>query len=499
MGTMARIAWRNLGRNRRRTAVTASAIAVGVALCVATYGLTDGLNDQLVATVTRLELGHVQVHEPEYPKRRALRYAIPTAAPLLAALGELPPARGAAPRAFAWALLSNDASSTGIEVVGIDPARERGVTGFLDKVTVGAALPDTPTRWPEGRELTAEERAWDRAVTERKTAEALDELEALPALGEAGAAADGPAVGGAAPGSGTGTGSETAPAVGDLRQETLDLVRDLSPPPAEPPPVLLGERLARSVKAEVGDLVWLLTSTRDGLTAEERFRVVGLYRTGSPTMDRMRAYVHLGDLQRFVRLGAAVHEIAVVAPDPELAGPLAAAIAALPAAEGLLVRPWSDVRPMLKRMLDLNDASVWLLLIIIFVVAALGVLNTMLMAVFERTRELGVLMALGLRPGQVRRLIVVETVFLTLLGGAAGTAIGLALDAYLLVWGWDLRSITGGFSVAGVTVDPVLHAAIEVRGVVVPLLAISVVTFLASFYPAHRAAKLSPTQAMGAV
>jgi ABC-type lipoprotein release transport system permease subunit len=499
VGTTARIAWRNLGRNRRRTAVTASAIAVGVALCVATYGLTDGLNDQLVDTVTRLELGHVQLHEPEYPKRRALRYAIPDPAAVLAATDALPEARGAAPRAFAWALASKGDTSTGVELVGIDPPRERTVTAFLEKVTEGAPLPDAPTPWPSGREPTAEELAWDRRVTERETAAALDELDALPSLGEGGAPPAPAPAAADAPGPAAGpdrTADRPAAEPGALRDQTLELVRDLSPPPAEPPPILLGERLARSLRAGVGDPVWLLTSTRDGRTAEEQFRVAGLYRTGGATMDRMRAYVHLADLQRFVRLGSAVHEIAVRAPDPEEAAPLASALLARPETDGLLVRGWYDVKPMLKRMLDLNDASVGILLFIIFTVAALGVLNTMLMAVFERTRELGVLMALGLRPGQVRGLVVVETVLLTLLGGVVGTAIGLGLDAYLMVYGWDLRSFTGGFSIAGVGVDPVLRAAIEVRGVLVPLLAISIVTFLASFYPAHRASKLSPTEAM---
>ena len=504
MGTLWRIAWRNLGRNRRRTAVTAAAIAFGVALCVATYGLTDGLNDQLVRTVTRLEIGHVQVHDPEYPKRRSMRYTIDQPGPLLAAMDALPDARGAAPRAFAWALVSKGESSNGVEIVGVDPAREPTVTELLAKVSKGETLPMAPTAWPEGRAMTAEEEAWDQAVTRRETEDALAELDALPSIDAAPTAAPDPvpdaAPDAAAPDAAVPDAApDAAPAAvagADLRERTIDLVRDISPPPSEPPPVLLGERLAKSLRADVGDEVYLLTSTTDGRTAEEPFRVVGLYRTGDATMDRMRAYVHLADLQRFVHLGGRVHEIAAVAADPELAVALATALREAPAAAGLSVRPWYEVKPMLKRMLDLNDASVGLMLFIIFVVAALGVLNTMLMAVFERTRELGVLMALGLRPWQVRRLVMIETVLLTLFGGAVGTLCGLGLDLYLLEVGWDLTSMTGGFSVAGVTIDPVLRASVELRGLLVPLLAISVVTFLASFYPANRAAKLSPTRAM---
>ena len=497
MGTVWRIAWRNLGRNRRRTIVTSLAIAFGVSLCVATYGLTDGLNDQLVRTVTRLEIGHVQVHHPDYPKRRTMRYTIDQPERLLAAIDRVPEARGAAPRAFAWALVSHGGSSTGVELVGIDPRREPAVTELLERKTQGEVLPETPTVWPRGRQMTEEERAWDEAVTERQTEDALAELDALPAITREapdatpdGAAAEPP--------------PPSAPP--DDLERTVALVKDLSPPPQTPPPIMIGERLAKTLKAQVGDLVYLLTSTSDGFTAEERFEVVGLYLTGSPMMDRTRAYLHLADLQRFVHLHDRIHEIAAVAADADEAGQLAEAIASAlpagPAAEGEapagdpLVRPWYEVKPMLKRMLDLNDASVGVLLFIIFVVAVLGVLNTMLMAVFERTRELGVLMALGMKPWSIRRLVMAETLLITLIGGVFGTLAGLGLDLYFLYEGWDFSGVTGGFSVGGVNVDPVLHAAIELRGLLVPLLAIAIVTVLASFYPANRAARLSPTEAM---
>lgn len=491
MGTLTSIAWRNLGRNRRRTAITAAAVAVGVALCVATYGLTDGLGASLVHTVTKLDLGHVQIHHPEYPKRRLMRETIPDADALVKRIGELESTRGVAPRAYGWALISHGKKSTGVELVGIDPAREPGVTEFLDRMPEGQVLPESPTPWPTGRELTDEERDWDRTVTEKATNAALAELDALPSLN---------AVEPAAPAAQPDEEEASAPAAHfdaeAAEKATRELVRDISPPPASPPPVLLGDKLAKVIGAAVGDEVYVLSSTIDGLTAEERFRVAGVFHVGSALIDRGRAYLHIADLQRFVRLGGQVHEIAVSTFEPTEAALLADAIRALPETKELLVRSWEQVRPSLKRMLEVNDAGIAVMLFIIFVVAALGVVNTMLMAIFERTRELGVIKALGLRPGQVRRLVVLETLFLTFVGAVIGTALGLGLDAYLIWHGWDLSAYTGGLTMDGITINPVLTGALTAKGVLVPMLAMAVASFLASFYPARRAAKLSPSAAM---
>ena len=484
MGTLLRIAWRNLGRNLRRTVITASTIAFGVALCVATYGLTDGLNAQLIHSATKLDLGHVQIHHPEYPKRRLMRYTLEDGEALMAAASEVKAVTGATPRVYAWALLSHTGTSTGVELVGVDPAREPAVTELFESLEDGEPLPVAATPWPQGREMTAAERAWDEKETERATDAALDELDALAPLD-----------GGAEPAPGTpAPGSEAAPAKRAAGAGAL--LRELSPPPEFPPPILLGDKLATAVGVKRGDFVYALSGSVDGLSVEERFEVVGIFHTGTASLDRTRAYVHLADLQRFVRLGARFHEVALSVERPVEAGVAAAGIAAMSVAEGKLVRSWDRVRPMLKRMLDLNDASVGVMLVIVFLVAALGVLNTMVMAIFERTRELGVIIALGLRPGQVLRLVIYETVLLTIAGGIVGTVAGLAMDGYLMWYGWDLSSMTGGVSLGGVGVDPVLRAAITAKGLVIPLLAMSIVGFLASFYPARRASKLEPTEAM---
>ena len=129
-----RLAWRNLGRNRRRTLITGLALAVGMALCVATYGLMDGMNADILRALTRLDLGHVQVHHPKFPKKRTLKHTIPGADRILAAARGLEGVRAAAPRAYGFGLAGHRSKSAGVQLVGVDPAIEPDVTELHEQI-----------------------------------------------------------------------------------------------------------------------------------------------------------------------------------------------------------------------------------------------------------------------------------------------------------------------------------------------------------------------------
>jgi len=169
------------------------------------------------------------------------------------------------------------------------------------------------------------------------------------------------------------------------------------------------------------------------------------------------------------------------------------------ASDDVQVQTWWEASPSTAEMMGMRDASVFIMLGVVFTVAAFGVINTMLMSVFERTREMGVLRALGLRPGKLVWLVVLESFFLAALASTIGLIMGGLLDWYLVAHGLDFSSsLPDGFSFEGITLDPVMRGEVRPLGVIGPVLAVFFVSILASRWPAWRAARLQPVTAIRA-
>lgn len=476
-----KVAWRNLGRNRRRTLITALALTVGTSLCVLSYGLVDGLSQGLIRSLTRYDLGHLQAHQKDFPRRRALNLTIPAPEKVLQKIRQTKHVVAATLRVYGNALVSADHKSEGAQLVGVDPKNEVLVTILHQRLVEGRYLDSEPTPWPAGKELDAAERQQDQALTAKAEDDALAELEALPAIGNnAGADAK---VGQ--------SGSASA-----RRKATLVLAAKLSPPPKHAPRVIIGKGLAKRLKVNVGAKLFAIGYTVDGLTSEVYFEVAGIFHTGTEAYDRNRIYLHLADLQRYMGLQGRAHEIAAVVDDSELAHSVAATIQSSVGGENTLIRDWQTIRPDIKTLLELNEASTLITIFIIFIVATLGVVNTMLMAVFERTREFGMLKALGMSGAKVLWMVVVETTFLVLGGALVGTLLGTGFNLYFAHYGVELTSHSNGFSMGGLGIDPILHAKLTWRGALVPTVVLALSCFLGSFYPAIRAARMAPASGM---
>ena len=477
------LAWRNLGRNRRRTLITGAGLALGMSLCVATYGLMDGMNADILRALTRLDLGHVQVHHPLYPKKKTQKLTLPGHQDILAVAKKIEAVRGITTRLYGFTLASHQGKSAGVSLVGIDPSTERSVTNIHEHLVQGEYLNEQPTPWPKGGQLNLQEKQVDAQLTRDAEAAALAEIDGLdlppdePRQGKTGDA-----------------GNQAGGGSGGL---TRKLAAKLDPPPARPPRVFIGVELAKILKAKLGDRVFVMTQTYDGIAAEVFLEVIGIIKTGTATYDRGRIYVHLQDLQRFLHLDGRVHEVALVTAKAKEAPKTAAGLKALlPKGSGVLVRAWDEIRPDILTIIQLNNVSTGIMVFIIFLVAALGVVNTMLMAVFERTRELGMLKAIGMSGGQIVWLILMETTLLVLASSAVGVGIGLGLDLYMMHHGLNLSSFSEGISIGGMGLNPVIHGAITVQGIVAPVLILSLMCFLGAFYPALRAARMKPAQGM---
>lgn len=444
-------------------------------MCIAAAGIIDGMNADLVDSVTRVESGDVQVHAPDYLARRQLTLTIPDGTKAAEEAEKAFGVEAASPRAYAWALASKGDQSVGIQLLGIDPAREGRVTVIASKLTEGQFVPTTPTPWPPARALTAEEKARDAELTEEEKDAALAEIDALDS---------------------SSTPHVTKPRIDDAKGATKRLVREISPPPDVPPPVVLGAKLAHRLHVKVGDRVALMGQDANGSPADVEFAVVGTFTTGTTDIDSSRALANLTDVQRFAALGPRVHELALrTAPRADVKN-VAHQVGELPGMKGLEVKAWSELRPDVLAMLTANASLMQSLVSVVFVVSAIGVINTMLMAIFERKRELAVLKAVGMRPMQILTMVVVETTILGILASMVGVAAGVGLDLYLAKHGLNLSGVLGNFSLAGVGFKPILHAHMTEEGVGTPIFAMIFMAILASLYPAIRAARVQPAVGM---
>jgi ABC-type lipoprotein release transport system permease subunit len=466
------MAARNLGRNRARTLIAGSGIAIGVGMCIASFGIMAGMSQDMIQSITDVQLGHVQVHEPGFASRPKLDRAFADADERVHAAAGAPGVEAASARVLAWALATTPLDTVGVQLMGVDPERENRLTHLDRRISAGVFLSEAPTPWPAPQPLSAEEEALDRRLTADGARAAAVEIAGL----------------------GTGTDVPWAHDEGN-QAATRQLFEKLAPGPSQPPPLLLGDELAKRLHAEPESQVELMAQDLSGDPLSMGFRVRGILHMGDPTLDRSRVVMHITDLRNWLALGNRAHELAIRVLDQDRAAPVAAALAAAPEFQELSVETWQQLRPDVVTMVQMNGAFTAAMVAIIFAVAAIGVADTILMAVFERRREFGVLKALGMSPGAIVLMIAVETFLLA--GGSAlvGLGLGASIDLVLSRWGIPLSGLAG-FSMAGAAIPPVLHATLTPEGLLLPVVMILSMALLASLWPALVAARIEPVLAM---
>lgn len=275
---------------------------------------------------------------------------------------------------------------------------------------------------------------------------------------------------------------------------------DVEPPIGRPPPIVLGRDLAENLGARVGDRVTVTIQPRtpsDGSAAPIRtgaFLVKGIYATGVRDVD---AHVVLAPLSVIQALAGAGHGVTMVAvllrqmkETPAVADGLARALAG----SGLEVLPWQKAAPELYATIALDEASMYLMMIVVYLVVGAGILNTILISVMQRTREFGVLLAVGAGPGSVIGIVLIEALFLGAASLAVGLAIGLAANHHFATAG--LAFHVGQIEASGVLLPSRFYADLAPEKVVVSTLVVLALVVASALYPAARAARLQPVEAI---
>ena len=413
------MAWRNLARHKRRSALTAVAMALVIAMSMMMGSMMAGMAQNMTEAIVDRSIGHVHLNHKGYPETISPYDAVPDATATLAALRARPDVKAATGRLNAFGLFSKDAGHDGI-----------AAGEHLAEGVVGGIL---------GTDLTAE--AELTRLDDRLTRGTY-----LPAPGE--------------------------------------------------DSVLIGYRLAQELKVDVGARLVIVAPALDGSTGNVILPVRGVFNTGTNRMDKS-VVLDLARAQELTVQGDQVHELVVVTQSNERANLEAFVASAKSAWPDLAVRPWWEIQPEVVEMMAMSDGFNQLFILVVMAVAAFGVINTLLMSVYERTRELGVMRAIGMRPGQIVRLVLTESLMLASLAAVLGVALGGLIDLYMLKVGVHLAVADGeGYQVSGITLDPVLHGAIRAQDILLPTAALFIVAAIGALWPALRAARLDPITAI---
>ena len=255
---------------------------------------------------------------------------------------------------------------------------------------------------------------------------------------------------------------------------------------------VIGKGLARRIDAKIGDNVVLLSQAADGSIANDAYTIAGTIDTGDPAGDLTAVYLRLTDAQELFVLEGRVHEIAVIADELDEVRKIATRVRHRLDDPDLAVDPWQVFARSFYNAMMADKAGGWVMLVVIILVVAVGVLNTVLMSVLERTREYGLLRAMGTRPGQIFLLVIIEVAIMAVISVAVGAVAGWALNHFLSIHGVPMPF---EFSYGGMEFT---HAFTEVntRSFLIPMIVVILSALVVSIFPALRAARTIPAAAM---
>ena len=266
----------------------------------------------------------------------------------------------------------------------------------------------------------------------------------------------------------------------------------------ESPQALVGKLLARNLRVGLGDELTVLGQGRDGSIAATVVKIKGIYSSGLDAFDRNAIHIPLKLFQDIYSMQGAVHQVVVVAKSlkdvSEIKKTVSAGIKNIDKKHFLTVLDWEALMPGLRQAIEMDLVSGIIYYLILIMVVAFSILNTFLMAIFERTQEFGVLMAIGTSPGRLTRLLLIESLSMTMIGIITGVVIGCLVTGYFQIHGIDISGaseLLGQYGISG-RLHPKLSLLSATSGPAVVLM----ITFLAALYPALKVRGLKPVEAL---
>jgi ABC-type lipoprotein release transport system permease subunit len=403
LAQLLKMAFRNLGRNRRRSLLSAGAVSLGLALLVLMASFITGEMRGAMENTIQLQSAHLQVRADTYDENKVSldwENLVDDPDGLMAQLRTIPQVTTVTPRLFATGIISLADQSRGVQVVGIDPDSDANAR-FRQGVVAGTFL-----------------QADDREG------------------------------------------------------------------------VLIGLPLSRKLKMDVGDQVNLLVNRADGGVDEQLFTIRGIYSTQTSAYDENTLFMPLEKAQVITQTQGHASTLLVFLQDREQAEAVAASISA----PGLKVLTWREMNDLIVQFESFSASYFVILYLIVLGITSTVVTNTLVMAVFERTREIGILAAIGTKGRRIMALFLIEAALLATGGVIGGLILGSLATFYFTTFGVYVAD----FGISGILLGDTIHAYLTLANMLQLALLTYVVTILAALYPALLAARLEPVEALHA-
>jgi ABC-type lipoprotein release transport system permease subunit len=264
--------------------------------------------------------------------------------------------------------------------------------------------------------------------------------------------------------------------------------------PDEKNGIIVGEALLDKFETKLGHKLVLMSQDTNREIASRAFRIVGTFQAEMESTEKQFVFVNRTECQKMLKLKNGISEISILFPDkPDNPDAYQALKAALPARK-FEVQTWRELLPFQMAYLKILDGFMWIWYLVVFVAMGFGIVNTTLMAVFERMREFGLLKALGMKPWWIIREVLTESLLLLVSGMAIGNFLGFICIFALSSSGIDLSALAAGAEYAGMT--RVIYPAIEIKDVLMSNFIVLFLGMLVSAYPAVKAARFTPVEAL---
>jgi ABC-type lipoprotein release transport system permease subunit len=256
--------------------------------------------------------------------------------------------------------------------------------------------------------------------------------------------------------------------------------------------VVLGAKLADTLETEVGKRVVLMSQDPDNEIADRGFRVVGLFHAEMEATEESYAFIGKHTAQEMLRIGDSVTEVVFIGDDYRDVEPVYEKVAGL-VDESVRVSRWTEVDTYLGTMMGMMDGFMLIWVIVIFLALSFGLVNTLVMAVFERIREIGLMLALGMKPAMILGQIIIESMMLLGVGLVIGDLLAWA-TIKPLEGGIDISIVAKGMEMFGAS--SMLYPNLVIDDVILSNVVVMVLGFLASLSPAWRASRYEPVEAI---